>query len=312
MIYRRLPIDNAIEILRGWALARLLECPGVPGINLHFPVACLCLIGLGLGGCATTNIQLAQAHLKTPIKILLMQVPMTIDAGRLQSVLAPDTKLPTVNADQQIARGVSHAETHVIAVFQSALSGEHDLILVVPASDDRQLVEEIANRGLGGVVTQDEADRLHADTGADAILRFGITDYGKTPRSWRNSYIAFEVTTTLAIAAVIAHSRSVAAKSVAGVYLVQEAIEETATGYAGFWALDKVCRPVRIEAEFLRLNPVAALWKSSDTGLSDVHLSRLFREVGANERNLQLDEATEHAGKDMVSDFADSLDTKRP
>jgi hypothetical protein len=87
-----------------------------------------------------------------------------------------------------------------------------------------------------------------------------------TPKSRRKGYIAFEVTSTLAIARAIAYSGSAAAKATtaaAGTYLAQETAEETAESYAGFWALDVESRPVRIEAALVRPEPVATVWEIS-------------------------------------------------
>ena len=93
---------------------------------------------------------------------------------------------------------------------------------------------------------------------------------------------------------------------------MQEAVEETAEAYAGFWALDVVARPVRIEAELVRLNPVTTVWNTSDTGLSEMKLSRLTRKVDADERDRQLDQATDNAVKDIVSELSDALEKIGP
>ena len=71
--------------------------------------------------------------------------------------------------------------------------------------------------------------------------------------------------------------------------------------------MDVVCRPVRIEAELIRLNPVATIWQTSDTGLSDIKLSRLVRKIGTEEQDRQLDLATDNAVEDVVSDFSSAL-----
>jgi hypothetical protein len=249
--------------------------------------------------------------MKIPVRVLVMQAPMVVDAHRLQTVLAPDVKQPLSISDEPILQGVKHAQEHASAAMDSALGREPRLMVVTPQAEEKQLIDNIQGQGLGSIITQDEADRLQTATGADALLRFGMTDYGLTPRSWRNGYITFEVTTTLALAAVIAYSGSVAAKAAAGIYLVQETAEETAEAYAGFWALDEVCRPVRIEAELIRLNPVATLWKTSDTGLSGVRLSRLVRKVGSDERDRQLDQATDNAAKGVVSDLSHALERSK-
>ncbi len=105
---------------------------------------------------------------------------------------------------------------------------------------------------------------------------------------------------------------STATKAVAGAYLAQEAVEESAEAYAGFWALDVVSRPVRIEAELVRLSPLTTVWKTSDSGLSDVSLFRVIRKVRSDELNRQLDQATDYAVKDVASNFSDALENIKP
>lgn len=274
----------------------------------YFHIAFLCLMGVGLDGCtATTNVQLAQASMNMPVKILVIQSPITIDSGRLQTVLAPDIKPELSVSEEPISQGVKHAQKHALDAMESALTKQSKLIVITPPAEKIQFIDKIRDHDFATVISQDEADRIQTATGTDALLRFGITDYGLTPRSWEKGYITFEVTSTLALAAVIAYPGSTVAKAAAGAYLAQEAVEETASAYAGFWALDVVYRPVRIEAELIRLNPVATVWKTSDTGLSDVSLSRLTRKVGSDERDKQLDQSTDYAVKDVISDLTSAL-----
>jgi hypothetical protein len=246
------------------------------------------------------------------MKIVVMQSPMTIDPARLQKVLAPELKPKLPAANEAISQGVKHSQEHALADMESDLAKQPKLIVVTPPTDETPFINKIQAADFDTAISQDVADRIQTTTGADAILRFGITDYGLTPKSWRKGYITFEVVTTLAITALIASAGTSLAKGAAGAYLAQEAVEETAEGYAGFWALDVVCRPVRIEAELIGLHPVTTLWKSSDTGLSDVSLSRLTRKVGAEERNSQLDQSTDYAVNDVVSDLSVSLGYFKP
>jgi hypothetical protein len=278
-----------------------------------FQVVFFCLMAAGLGGCATNQnmMRFEQAHVNAPIKTLVMESPVSIDAKRLQAVLAPDIKPALPASAGLIAQGEKHAQEHALASMEKVLGEQARFDVINPPAQENQAIDKIREKKFDSALTQEEADRLRAATGADALLRFGITDYGLTPKSWRNSYIAFEVTSTLAIAGVIAYSGSVAAKTAAGAYLAQEGVEEAAESYAGFWALDVVNRPVRIEAELVRLDPVATVWKASDTGLSDVSLSRLTRKVASIERNNQLDQSTDHAVKDVVSDLAAAMGKKK-
>jgi len=260
----------------------------------------------GLGGCATTSNmgQLEQSHSGAPIRMLVMESPMVIAQDRLHAALAPDIKAGSPAADELITKGEQHAQQYALAAMESDLDKQTGLEVISSAAESSVPLDDIRKQNFASTITQDEADRLRTATGADALLRFGITDYGLTPKAWRKGYITFEVASTLAVAGIIAYTGSTAAHAAAGAYLAQETVEETAEGYAGFRALDVVYRPVRIEAELVSLNPVATIWKSGDTGLSDARWSRLTGKVAAAERNKQLDQATDDAVKDVIADLS--------
>lgn len=271
------------------------------------------LIGGSLAGCTTTPIApLAESTGPGPVKILVIESPMMTGPGRLQAVLAPKVKKKLTRSDEPIASGIEHAQQHALAAMRSDLAKWINLVVVAPPPSEEQLLDAVGSRGLKSPISGEEAERLYSTTGADALLRFTVTDYGMTPNAWRTAYVTFEVTTTLAIAAVIAYSGSTVAKAAAGAYLVQETLEETAEAYAGFWGLDVVSRPVRIEGELIGLNPVTTLWTTSDTGLSDTRLSRLYRKIQPDERDRQLDQATDQAVKKAASALADRLKNTRP
>lgn len=276
-----------------------------------FRAAIFCVAGISLGGCATTSdmTRLEQSHLKAPVRLLVMESPMAIDQDRLHTVLAPDAKTGSPAAETLMSEGERHAQAFALTAMQSDLEKQSKFEVVFPAARDNTLVDKIRNASLESSITQDEADRLRTATGADALLRFGVTDYGLTPKTWRSGYITFEVVATLGLAAIIASPGTAVAKAAAGTYLAEETVEETAEGYAGFWALDVVYRPVRMEAELVSLEPVAKVWEYSDTGLSDRRLARLTSKVTPAERNGQLDQATAYAARDIVSSLADAVET---
>lgn len=274
--------------------------PGVPAAVL-----------LALGGCASVpSTHLARVKLGLPLRVLALQAPMGVDRGRLQEVFAPDVKAKLAADDPRLSQPRQRGQVHAAAMMAAAIAREPELIALSPASADGAL-DPLRGRLLTRPLTPEEAARLRAATGADALLRYGITDYGLTPVAWRHGYIAFEVVTTLGLAALIAYSGSRAAQAAATVYLVQETAEETAEAYAGFDVLDEVCRPVRVQAELVDLKPHLALWQSSDTGFSDVRLGRYFRKVGAQERERQLDQATASAVRGVMADLHRALRDKR-
>ncbi len=245
----------------------------------------------------------AQSHRGEPVKLLVSEVPPEISKDRIQAVLAPDAKADSISPD--IARGMEHAQHYVLTTMNERLSINKKIAVITPPESPD--VNRILNQNFDDLPTQADADLLRKETGADAQLRFRITDYGLTPKAWRNGYITFEVTSTLAIAGIIAYSGSTAARAAAGGYLAQETFEETTEAYAGFWALDVTTRPVRLQAELVRLNPVGIIWKDVNTGLSKFRLSRLTRKIGVEERSHQLDNASDHAVDSIVANLAKAL-----
>lgn len=271
----------------------------------HSHIAFLCSLAFGVTGCAADHSVMRPEQLQQgiPIKLLVTESPIEIDSRRLRAVLTPETKQPSPASERLVSEGKQHARDYALTSMKTTL-GMHARVIVAPPAEESALFKEIQGGVIESAMSQEEANRIRAVTGADAVVRFRITDYGLTPKSWQKGYITFEVTATLALAAVIAYSSIPAAKAAAGVYLVQETVEETAEGYAGFWALNKVSRPVRIEAELVRLNPAAIVRKTSRTGLADTRLSHLTKKISPEERNHQLDKATDYAVQKVVADLA--------
>ncbi len=231
---------------------------------------------------------------------MLVQAPMVVDEARLHKLVAPDLAKDAPELPLAVKNAVDTAQTRAFTYMQSAIESQTGIRIINDEAVTRA-IERLQINNADTVVTREMAEQLHAVSGADAILRFRITDYGATPKSWHKAVIVFEVTTTLAIAA-IAYARP-ATRAIAGVYLVTEAVEETAEAYGGFWALDEIYRPVRIEAELITLNTGTQAWKSSATGFSDRRMARLVRKVSATERDTQLDGAIHDAVNDIVADL---------
>lgn len=270
------------------------------------------LIALGLGGCASPpTTRLARVHMEFPLRVVAVQAPMDADAGRLQEVFADDVKQPLTLADPRLAQAVREGQARAASAMEAALRREPDVVLLPSGAAGQPEIARIEGQDFESPLTPDETERLRAATGADALLRYGITDYGLTPRTWRKGYIAFEVATTVALAAVIAYSGSKAAQAAAVLYLVQEAAEETASAYATFQAFDEIVRPVRMQAELIRLHPLARAWHTAHTGFSDIKLSRYFRKVDGKERDAQLATATRDAAQGVVDDLHWALEYGR-
>lgn len=224
---------------------------------------------LALGGCAGAGVRPGPAA--QPRRVALVELPNGIDPAALRAVFAPDLPEDSERTRDRVRSAAARAEARAMADMREA-----------------------ATRLAGMEVVDSEA-------GADELLRFRVTDYGETPKTWRNWVIGWEVVSTLGIAA-IAYSVP-ATRAVAGAYLVEESAEETVEAYSGFWALDKVCRPVRIEAELYDLKSGEKLWDGSSTGLADVRVARIVETVDAETRDAQIEAATRDSAEGLIGEL---------
>jgi len=269
-------------------------------------IALAVLLGVVLSSCATAPRyeSATQSIVAYPQKAVLVQTPMLRDDPVFSKLFAPDLPKDSPESRQAINNAIDHAEVRAFAEIQKAFETQTEIKI-----DDSEVVSRVINElqinSADTVITREIAEQLHAASDADVLLRFRITDYGVTPKAWRNAVIIFEVTSTLGIAA-IAYAYP-ATRPIAGIYLIEESIEETIEAYAGFWALDEASRPVRIEAELITLDTGTQAWKSSATGLSDVGLTRLVRKVSAAERDAQLSSAIQEAAEKIVNDLRKAL-----
>lgn len=274
----------------------------------HGMITLLSVLVFSLGGCTSTTglMALAQTHPSSPIKMIVLQTPMTIKQERLKAVFGKELPENTPLPETVIQEQENRAQEHARATINNGLARQHSFV-VVPTPTDDPIIHTIENQYFDTPMTQDDADRIALITDSDAILKYKITDYGLTPVAWRKAYVTFEITSTLAIAGSIALIGTKAARTAGAVYLAEEGTEELAEGYAGFWAFNEVCRPVRIEAELIRLKPVKTIWKTSDTGTSDIRLSRIIRKIDSKELDDQLMQSTDHAASTVVKRLTEPL-----
>ncbi len=269
----------------------------------NLPAATLLCV-LFLGGCASSNVQKASLEpTKLPLCVVLIESQNSVNPAALRSVFAPDMPEDSDNASELVKSGIAEAENRTMTEMQNALANVG--VRVLSSETIGRSVNESKEQQFTKELSIDQAKKLMLDSGADALLRFRITDYGLTPRAWRKWVIRFEVVSTVGIAA-IAYSVP-KTRPLAGAYLVTEAVEETAEAYTGFWALDKLCRPVRIEAELFDLHTGENVWSDSNTGLAKVHAARLFTHIDAATQSTQLEDATHESVEKLVDLLVHSL-----
>lgn len=241
-----------------------------------------------LAGCATQPIS---AYVPPTSRLTVLDLPPSISDNSLQRTFHPQTKQISTEA---LASDRQQIEQQVEADLKQALA-KAGLPLLAEASivstDNPKLAQ------VGQPLDAATLTELQAKHPADVYLRVKVTDFGETPKSWEGAYIGFEVVTTLAIAgALYVHTVT---RPLAGAYLVEESVEEFSEGYAGFWLLNRISRPVRIEADLVDGKTGAVLWHDNETGLADWHWDHVWH-MDDTTRDRLLTESTDHAVKDLV------------
>lgn len=121
-------------------------------------IAALCLLGAGLGGCATTGtVPPTPPRAIVPLKILLTQAPVSIDRRRLQAVFAPEFKPESEDAADAISEGVKHAREHAAAAMASGLAELPGVVMVERPERARRSVVEIEGSPYATALSQEQA-----------------------------------------------------------------------------------------------------------------------------------------------------------
>lgn len=251
-------------------------------------------MSLILSGCGSLPAETVITSIKPPDKLRVLELPSGVEDASLKRLFHADQK--TVAAEV-LASDQTRIEQKIDAALKQALDNASLPQLktadTLPATDPDLL-------HVGKPLSAKTLAALQAKYPASDYLRIRVTDYGQTPRSWKSAYITFEVVTTLAIAgALYTHTVS---RPLAGAYLVQEGVEELGEGYAGFWLINRLSRPVRIEADLVDGKTGQVIWHDSETGMADWHWKHLWH-MNAATRDTLLTISTHKAMDDLVNEL---------
>jgi hypothetical protein len=214
----------------------------------------LVLSALVLGGCASEHSVMPEA----PGHLIVLELPPTPSSESLGRVLHNKHAA----SDQRfLAAARERINQELDASLRVAFLSE----AAAPKAIDFEPFDQVG-MAIGRPLEAATLTELQALQPADWYLRVSVTDYGETPRRWEGAYFAFEVVSTAAIAAALyVHTVT---RPVAAAYVGEETVEEVSEGYAGFWALNRLSRPVRIEADMIDGRTGQVLFHESHTGLA--------------------------------------------
>jgi hypothetical protein len=210
-----------------------------------------------LAGCAAPSISGAPFHQGFP-RVAVLELPPATGDRQLRRVLHGKREEANAAALATDRQRINQSLESNLRASVRCFASSAEPTEIAPLDDPTVLI--------GHPIESSSLAKLQSSHPADAYLRLRVTDYGETPRRWKGGYIAFEVVTTLAIGAgLYVHKIT---RPVAGAYLLEETIEEFSEGYAGFWALNRLSRPVRIEADLVDGQSGQAFWRAAHTGLA--------------------------------------------
>lgn len=98
--------------------------------------------------------QWEQTTMEKPIKIMVMQYPMTIDPGRLQKVLAPSNKTDLSVANETNLQGVKHAQKYAAEEMEYTLARQSEIIEVTPPVDEQRIINKMRGQALEMTISQ--------------------------------------------------------------------------------------------------------------------------------------------------------------
>lgn len=227
-------------------------------------LACLAL----LAGCASQPTAPVVTLLHPASRLSVLELPPAVDDDSLRYVFHRDEKEISAAALADDRRNLAQ---QIDAALQRALAGADAQAL--RAASVSSIGAEPPMR-IGQPLDAVDLAALQAQHPADAYLRVQVTDFGQTPKSWRTAYITFEVVTTAAIGTVLYIHK--ATRPLAFIYVGTEAAEEFGEGYTGFWLINRLSRPVRLDADLVDGESGAVLWRESETGMADWRWDHLW------------------------------------
>ena len=251
-------------------------------------------LSLTLCGCASLPAGPIIAAIKPPDRLQVLELPSSVPPDSLTRLYHSDVKDVPASV---IAQDQIDIEQKIDTALKQAFA-KASLMQLQSAS-----MVQTQNPAFGHIdkpLSAASLAALQARHPASDYLRIRVTDYGQTPRSWKTAYVTFEVVTTLAIAGALYVNK--VSRPLAGVYLVQESVEEFGEGYAGFWLINRMSRPVRIEADLVSGKTGKVLWHESETGMADWHWTNLWHMDDAR-RDTLLQHSTDHAIDNLVKEL---------
>ena len=248
---------------------------------------------ISLTGCTINQLKPSVATC-LPARLNVIQLPSDVQDASVRRVFHDGDKTVTTKMLEEDRRQINDQLRLTAERVLSSIHHTTEFITDFPVSDMSLMT-------MGSPINQESLSAMLNNYPAEEYLRLCITDFGETPRRWKTSYITFEVVSTLAITGAFYVHR--ATRAIAGVYLLEESIEELSEGYAGFWALNRLSQPVRIEADLIDGRTGNILLHVKHTGMASWKWHNVWRMNDA-ERKVLENQSMERAVSSTLNDIS--------
>lgn len=229
-------------------------------------------------------------------RLAIVQVPMNVRVKRLSLISSDSTKdreLQKLLISVRLRQADAFAKSSLVEDIER---GTGYAVLKDSATED--LIESLDLAHNDGPIPISVLREFQEATLADAVLRFRVTDYGRTPRvylKWVYAATAVWIGGVVTLATFSPRSRPYV-----GAYLLSEVVQEGAEAYLGTSLFGHEYKPVRVEAELLDGKSGRVLWHGSATRTASTGVMKSFPRAERDRKEIQLAVATDRAISSLV------------
>ncbi len=235
-----------------------------------------------------------------PLRVAVVEVPIAHSVKRLR-YLSSDPRPSDRELERQlIAVKLRQAQEEAKAGMLDALKAEGHFVILKDTTTEA-LAESLDLAYGDETIPADIRTRFREASNADAIVRFRISDYGRTPRKvlkW--IYIG----TTAWIAGIITFAATnPQTRPYIGAYIGTEVLQEGAELYLGTSFFGHEYKPARVEAELIDLKTGAILWQDAKTRTASNQFLKIYPK-DQRSRELELAISVDRATLDLAKSLA--------
>lgn len=194
--------------------------------------------------------------------IVVVEVPIAHTVKRLR-LISSDARPKDRSAERSVIEAkLRQAQADAKASMIEALEWKGEFA-VNKSEDVQNLADSLNLSNDDRPIPLDRLDQFRQKTGVDAILRFRITDYGRTTRKvlkWIYAGTGAWIAGVITFAALNSNTRPYI-----GAYIGTEVLQESAELYLGTSFFGHEYKPVRIEAELIDTKTGRNLWEGAKT-----------------------------------------------